>query len=78
MSGTRLVVGIIVMGIAIPAMLFFLLGLQTFSQFFTISAATFLAWGLADLLANILERPRLANRSAGDALRDDWERRTKE
>lgn len=66
------------MGIAVPAMLFFLLGLRTFSEFFTIAASTFLAWGIADLLVRILEKPRLQNRSAGGALRNDWERRTKE
>ena len=44
------------MGIAVPATIFFLLGLHTPSEFFTIAATTFLAWGLADLLASILER----------------------
>lgn len=75
MSGPRLIVGIIVMGIAVPATIFFLLGLQTPSEFFTIAATTFLAWGLADLLASILERPRLENRSPGMAIKEDLERR---
>lgn len=75
MSGPRLIVGIIVMGIAVPATIFFLLGLHTPSQFFTIAATTFLAWGLADLLASILERPRLENRSPGMAIKEDLERR---
>lgn len=78
MSGIRLIVGVIVMGLAVPLMLFFLLKLQTFSQFFTIAASTFLTWGLADLLTNILERPRLKDRSPGRALKEDWERRSKE
>jgi len=75
MSGPRLFVGIIVMGIAVPATIFFLLGLHTPSEFFTIAATTFLAWGLADLLASILERPRLENRSPGMAIKEDLERR---
>jgi hypothetical protein len=76
MSGPRLIVGIIVMGIAVPATIFFLLGLHTPSEFFTIAATTFLAWGLADLLASILERPRLENRSPGMAIKEDLERRS--
>jgi hypothetical protein len=70
-----LIVGIIVMGIAVPATIFFLLGLHTRSEFFTVAATTFLAWGLADLLASILERPRLENRSPGMAIKEDLERR---
>jgi hypothetical protein len=75
MSGPRLIVGIAVMGIAVPFTIFSLLGLHTLSQFFTIAATTFLAWGLADLLASILERPRLENRSPGMAIKEDLERR---
>jgi hypothetical protein len=71
-------VGVIVMGIAVPIMLFFLLGLQTLSQLFTLAVSTFFAWGLADVLTRILERPRLKERSPGRALKEDWERRAKE
>ena len=63
------------MGIALPIALFLLLGLQTPAQLFTIAASTFLVWGVADLLASILERPRLQNRTPGGAIREDWERR---
>lgn len=63
------------MGIALPVVLFLLLGLQTWRQFFTIAASTFLTWGVADLFASILERPRLKDRSPGHAFREDWERR---
>ena len=75
MSGPRLVVGIIVMGIALPLTLVFLLGLQTWQQFVTIAASTFLTWGVADLFASILEKPRLKDRSPGKAIREDLERR---
>jgi hypothetical protein len=77
-TGLRLLIGAIVMGIALPVTLYFLLGLQTPSQLFTIAAATFLTWGVADLLASILEKPRLQNRSPGRAIREDWERRQNE
>ncbi|HXA18084.1 MAG TPA: hypothetical protein VN380_13885 [Thermoanaerobaculia bacterium] len=75
MSGPRLIVGVIVMGIGVPLTIFFLLGLRTPSQFLTVAATTFLAWGVADFLATILERPRLQNRSPGMALKEDIERR---
>ena len=70
--------GVIVMGIAIPVTLFFLLGLHTPSQLFTIAATTFVAWGVSDLLSTILERPRLRDRSPGRAIKEDWDRRSKE
>ncbi len=76
-SGLRLVVGFLVMGVAVPTTLFFLLGLQTPSQFFTVAATTFLTWGVADLLASILEKPRLKDRSPRQAVTEEWERRAK-
>ncbi|MFL6245075.1 MAG: hypothetical protein ACJ74H_03550 [Thermoanaerobaculia bacterium] len=78
MSGIRLVVGVIVMGVAVPVTLFLLLGLHSLSQLLTMAAVTFLSWGFGDLLASILEKPRLKDRSPGRAIREDWERRTKE
>jgi hypothetical protein len=77
-SGIRLVVGAIVMGIAIPIALFLLLDLHSWPQLFTIAATTFVAWGVADLLSTILEKPRLRDRSPGKALKEDWERRAKD
>jgi hypothetical protein len=69
------VIGAIVMGLLLPVALFFLLGLHTISQLLTIAASTFLTWGVADLLANILERPRLQGRTPGRAIREDIQRR---
>lgn len=63
------------MGVALPLALFYLLGLQTWPQLLTISLACFFTWGVADLLASILERPRLKDRSPAKALREDLERR---
>jgi hypothetical protein len=74
-SGRRFVIGAIGMGIVLPVALFLLLDLQTPSQLFTIAVSTFLAWGVADLLASILEKPRLKDRTPGGAIREDWERR---
>jgi hypothetical protein len=69
-TGKRLVVGVVVMGIAVPLTLFLLLGLHTLSQFLTVAAVTVLAWGVSDLLSTILERPRLSDRSPGKALKE--------
>jgi hypothetical protein len=66
------------MGVAVPATLFFLLQMQRPSQFFTLAATSFLAWGVADLLATILEKPRLRDRSARQAIEEEWERRAKD
>lgn len=74
----RLVVGVIVMGIAVPVTLFLLLGLHTIANLLTIAAVTFLSWGVADLISTLLEKPRLEDRSPGRAIREDWERRSKE
>ena len=78
MSGPRLIVGIIVMGIAVPLTLFFLLDLKTPAQFLTIAATTFATWGVADLLASILEKPRLKDRTPGRAIREDMQRRSED
>jgi hypothetical protein len=73
MKGLRLAIGVVVMGVAVPAVLFFLLKLTSLSQFFTIGAVCFVAWGVADLTANIFDLPRLEDRTPGSALRD-WEK----
>ena len=78
MSGIRLTVGVIVMGVLIPITLFLLLGLNRVPQLLTISATTFLSWCVADVLATILSKPRLKDRSPGKAFREDWERRANE
>ena len=63
------------MGIAIPVTLFLLLRLHSLSDLLSIALVTFFSWGVADLLASILEKPRLKDRSPGRAIREDWERR---
>lgn len=78
MSAIRLTVGVIVMAIGVPVTLFLLLPLQTVSNLFTMAAVSFIAWGVTDLLASILERPRLKDRTPGRALREDLERRSQD
>jgi hypothetical protein len=75
-SGVRLLVGLLVMGVAVPIILFFLLGLSTLPQLFTVAATTLLAWGVGDILATILERPRLQDRAMQRALREELDRRS--
>lgn len=70
MSGVRLVTGIVVMGVAVPLLLFYLLGLQTINQFLTTAGVCFFSWGVADLAAAILERPRLKDRTPHGAWKD--------
>jgi hypothetical protein len=76
-SGIRLVVGVIVMGVAVPITVFLLLHLHSWTELLTVAAVTFFSWGFGDLLSSILERPRLKDRSPGRAI-EDWQRHTKE
>jgi hypothetical protein len=69
---------VVIMGVLLPVALFLLLNLSSPTQLFTLAASTFLGWGVADLLAVILERPRLKDRSPQQALKEDWERRSSE
>jgi hypothetical protein len=58
------------MGVAVPVTLFLLLDLHSLGGFITLAATTLFSWGVADLLASILERPRLSGRSPGRAIRE--------
>lgn len=78
MSGIRLGIGVVVMGILLPVMLFVLLDLSNPNQLFILSASLLLTWGVIDVLSGILERPRLKGRSPQQALKEDWERRSAE
>ena len=73
MSGQKLVVGVIAMGVCVPLIVGYFLQLHTVAQFFTVAATCVIGWAIADITATILARPRLQNRSPGDAIRD-WER----
>ena len=66
------------MGILLPIALCLLLTPPLRTHFAIIAPATFLTWGVADLLATILERPRLQNRSATKAIGEEWDRRSHE
>jgi len=69
MTGPRLIVGVIVMGVFLPLILFFLLDLRTLTEMFILSMSCFLTWGVADLVTSIISRPRLLDRSPSDALK---------
>ena len=69
--------GAVVMGLALPTALFYLLDLHTVSQWVTLAASIFLTWGVTDLLSSLLSRPRLANRTPQQALHD-WEHSKRE
>ena len=64
------------MGVIVPVTLFLLLNLQSWPRLFTLAATCFLAWGVGDLLAMILEKPRLKDRSPTNAWKEDIERRS--
>lgn len=66
-------VGILTMGIVIPTILYFLLPLQSISQFVSTALILMSGWGVADFAANILSKPRLEHRSPTAALRD-WDK----
>lgn len=61
------------MGVAVPLIVGYFLQLHTVGQFFTVAGTCVIGWAITDLTATILARPRLQNRSPGDAIRD-WER----
>ncbi len=73
MTGIRLVTGTIAMGVVVPVLLFVLLDLSRPIEFFILSITCFVGWGIADLIAMILSRRRLTDRSAREAL-ETWER----
>lgn len=58
-------------GIA-PAVAFYFLRLQTLEQFLTIAIPSFFGWCVAEFIANVLARPRLADRTAKTAFRE-WD-----
>lgn len=76
-TGPKLITGILIMGIAVPLLLYFLLELETLNQFLTVSAVTFFAWGVADVASEIIVRPRLHDRNPRGALQD-WEKQKNE
>lgn len=72
MSGIRLAVGLVAMGGVVPLVVLYLLNTLSPSAWLSVAAPCFFGWCIAELIANILARPRLENRSPGDALRA-WE-----
>lgn len=72
MTGRRLVIGLVTMGIAVPLVILYFLEQVSASGWLAIAATSFIGWCLAELLSNILARPRLENRSPASAIRE-WD-----
>lgn len=68
----RLLVGLIAMGGVVPLVVLYLLSAFSPGAWLSVAAPCFFGWCIAELVTNILARPRLENRSPGDALRA-WE-----
>jgi hypothetical protein len=64
------------MGGIVPPILFFFLSLNSPNAWFIIAVTTFIGWCVAELVENILARPRLENRSPRQAIRD-WDSKQK-
>lgn len=73
MTGARLGTGAIAMGVIVPVLLFVLLDLSKPLELFILSATCFVGWGVADLVALILSKRRLVNRTPRQAL-SEWEK----
>ncbi|MDX1583067.1 MAG: hypothetical protein R3338_05630 [Thermoanaerobaculia bacterium] len=73
MTGARLLTGAIAMGAIVPVLLFVLLDLSRPIELFVLSITCFVGWGVADLIAVILSRTRIEDRTAREAL-EQWER----
>ena len=73
MKGPRLAVGIVVMGIVVPLSLWILLHLQSIGSVLIVAATCICGWAVAEVMASILERPRLKGSSPAAAIRE-WEK----
>ena len=61
------------MGVCVPVTIFFFLGVDSLTRLFGLSVILFLGWALTDFFATVLSRPRLRDRSPGNALKE-WDR----
>lgn len=72
MRGKRLLIGLVAMGFAVPAVIFYFLGLRTAGAFATIAIPSFFGWCVAEFTANVIARPLLRSASPSAALRE-WD-----
>lgn len=70
MSGKRLIVGSIVMGVLAPVTIFFFLELRSLTLLAGLMATLFMGWCLTDFTATILSRSRHEGRGLSEAVRD--------
>lgn len=72
MTGRRLAIGLATMGVVVPFVVLYLLRTLTPGAWLSVAAPCFFGWCIAEILSNILARPRLENRSPVAAIRD-WD-----
>ncbi|HXI11871.1 MAG TPA: hypothetical protein VNM92_04410 [Thermoanaerobaculia bacterium] len=73
MTGKRLALGITIMGVAVPVVLFLLLGLKSFNQLATLSLVCMSGWAVAHLAGDILSLRRLGGRNNPVEALKQWE-----
>jgi hypothetical protein len=70
MSGRRLWIGLVAMGIIVPLVIGYIIKLDTFGEYFAVAIPSFFGWCIVDFIANVMSRPRLENRTARGAIRE--------
>lgn len=70
MSGRRLLIGTIVMGIVVPITIFFFLEIRDYRKLAGLMVTLFMGWCVTDFIATILSRPVRTDQRATDVLRD--------
>lgn len=73
MTGVRLWVGFLTMAVLVPAVILFFYKKLTFGDYAAVAIPCFFGWCIAEFVANVLSRPKIANRKPRDVLKE-WER----
>ena len=71
-TGARLIIGLVTMGIAVPLVTLFFIEAYSFGSWLAVAIPSFFGWCLAEFTANVLARPRLDDCSPGKAIRE-WQ-----
>lgn len=72
MTGARLIIGLVTMGIAVPLVTLFFIQTYSLGAWLAVAIPSFFGWCIAEFMANVLARPRLDDCSPGKAIRD-WQ-----
>lgn len=70
MTGVRLWIGILTMGVIVPAVILFFFRTYTLAAWTTVAVPCFFGWCVAEFVANVLARPKIENRKAADVLKE--------